>query len=347
LITGYKNTGAGIISLQKGNVEAFAPKEPTVYDRAAKGELPPSFTDEVQTFQVPESPDFMQVGDFNEDGRKDLLTAARGGGLYLLDGDGVGGFSAPERIQLPGTVTALTEGQFAYSEGLRAVIAGVIGPDGPALAVLNHDSTDGLSRDASVCPLPGSATALALGIFDDDPYPDLAVAALNQILIFHGEKPAENDRGNKRKSLLSRIERIDLGFNIVGLAAGTFAPDGVPRMDLAALASDGTIHILQRSTKKSAAPFDASVELAGLSGYEQKLELRKRTLEAYKASTRVPAWQPDAKQNWAEVRQLETRISLAAANAAGVFKAGQCFLHGRRGLVGDRCCPTAGRRTRQ
>src|SRR5712664_1972734 len=168
LVTGYTYFGSGILTLQRGNIDAFVPKDLKVYDRAASGHLPPSFVTAAQTIQLPEPPDFILVGDFNDDGQQDLLTAAHGGGLYLLAGDGRGGFETPERLELPGPLTALTAGAFGHAEGWRAVIAGVLGPQGPALAIFNQD-TNGLSRTPTISPLPAAAEALVLGSFDDDP----------------------------------------------------------------------------------------------------------------------------------------------------------------------------------
>ena len=308
LVTGYYYSGAGILTLRRGNIDAFVPKDLKIYDRAAKGELPPSFLPEAQTLQLLEPPDFLLVGDFNNDGRKDVLSAARGGGLYLMVGDGSGGFSAPERLELPGGVTALTAGTFGHAEGWLAVIAGIVGPQGPALAVFNQDA-NGLSRTAKICPLSAKATALVPGLFDDDPYFDLGVAAGNEIIIVHGQKPAAPVSDGKPIDLPARMEHIDLGFNPRGLAAGTFVPDGVPRMDLAALSSDGTIHLLQRSTQKVPQAADVSEQPPGVSPYQVRDEMRKRFLEGVKASVLVPMWQPDKKQAWKEVRRLEVRIA--------------------------------------
>jgi hypothetical protein len=308
LITGYRDGRAGILTLQRGNVDAFVPKDRTIYDRAAKGDLPPSFVNEVRTFQLPETPDVLLVGDFNDDGRKDLLTATRGGDLYLLVGDGAGSFDAPEQLELPGTVTALTAGTFTRAEGLRAVIAGVMSPQGPALAVFNQDSS-GLSRTPTMCPLPAQATALVLGSFDEDSYFDLAATAANEVVIFHGSKPGAPISDGRPMPLQSRMERIDLSFNALSLAAGTFAPDGVPRMDLAMLSSDGAIHLLQRRTQKVAQAANVSEQFPGLSPYEVRDEMRKRFVEEVKASASVPMWQPDTKQDWTEVRQLDVTIA--------------------------------------
>src|SRR5437870_2770828 len=263
LVTGYGYSGGGILSVQRGNLDAFAPKDLKIYDRAAKGELPPSFAPTAQTIQLPESPDFLLVGDFNDDGHKDLLTAAHGGGLYLLTGDGRGGFGKPEQLELPGQVTALTAGAFSHAGGLQAVIAGVVGPKGPALAIFTQDG-NGLARNAQICALQTEATALALGSFDDDPYSDLGVAAGSEIIIVHGEKQS----GDQAVDLSTRMEHIELGFNARGLAAGRFVPDEAPRQDLAALSSDGTVHILQRHQLSSAAPDNAVDQFAGLAPNE-------------------------------------------------------------------------------
>lgn len=314
LVTGYSYFGAGILTLQRGNVDAFVPKDLKIYERAAKGQLPPSFLTETNAIQLPEASDFLLVGDFNDDGNKDLLTAARGGGLYLLQGDGRGGFDAPEALQLPGPVTALTTGTFGHAEGWQAVIAGVVGPQGPALAIFSHDTSNGLSRTAKISALPSEATALVLGSFDDDPYFDLGVAAGQEIVIVHGQKPAAPISDGQVIDLQSRMEHINLGFNGRGLAAGTFIPDGIWGMDLAALSSDGTIHLLQRSKTNAPAPINAATQFAGLSPHEIRVEIRKQFVDEVKASAKVPMWQPGGKQDWTDVRQFG-QIAPPAADA--------------------------------
>src|ERR1700720_2260929 len=37
LVSGYAYSGEGIVTVQRGNIDAFAPHDRTVYDRAAKG----------------------------------------------------------------------------------------------------------------------------------------------------------------------------------------------------------------------------------------------------------------------------------------------------------------------
>src|SRR5258705_3661707 len=117
LIAGYSYGGMGIVTVQHGNPEAFAPKDESVYARMQQGYNPDSLLPGADTYLVPESPDFLQVGGFNHDNRKDALVAARGGNVFLLAGDGQGSLKTATQISLPGRVTALTAGEFRALDG--------------------------------------------------------------------------------------------------------------------------------------------------------------------------------------------------------------------------------------
>ena len=60
--------------------------------------------------RVPEPVSYVEAGDFNDDRRPDVLAAARGGGLYLLAGDGKGRVGQAVRVPLPGPVTTVAPG---------------------------------------------------------------------------------------------------------------------------------------------------------------------------------------------------------------------------------------------
>ena len=107
VVAGYSGNGGGLLVLMRGNPDAFAPTDLTLYGKAAKGNVPPTFLSKAAVFTVPESPDLIATGDFNRDGYKDVLVASRGGALYLLAGDGHGNLLAPQAVPLPGQVTAL------------------------------------------------------------------------------------------------------------------------------------------------------------------------------------------------------------------------------------------------
>src|ERR1700752_606588 len=158
-LTGYDTGRAGMIMLQRGNVDAFAPRDNSIFDRAAAGQLPPSLLTATGSFGIPERADMILNGDFNDDGHKDLLTAAQGGGLYLISGDGHGSFGPAQKLQMPGTVSALTAGAFSHSTGWLAVIAAIDGPQGPAIAVFDQNQ-QGLYATPTITPLAASANAV-------------------------------------------------------------------------------------------------------------------------------------------------------------------------------------------
>ena len=98
VVAGYSYNGAGLLTIQHGNPDAFAPKSEDVFARINQGYNPDSLLPVADVVQIPEAVDFLQVGDFNHDNQRDVLVAAKGGGLFLLAGDGQGGFATPERI---------------------------------------------------------------------------------------------------------------------------------------------------------------------------------------------------------------------------------------------------------
>src|SRR5947208_5963577 len=65
VLAGYATPAGGIITIQRGNIDAFAPREAAVFQAIQQGRMPASLTTSVSTFSVPDAPDFLQVGDFN------------------------------------------------------------------------------------------------------------------------------------------------------------------------------------------------------------------------------------------------------------------------------------------
>src|SRR6185295_12399567 len=143
LVAGYAFNGAGMITLQRGNPDAFAPTDDSVFARIQQGYDPAPFLPESDVYSVPVSPDFLVTGNFTHDSEKDVLFAARGGALYLMTGDGSGRLGSPQQIDLPGPVTALAAGEFRAADGFTDVAVGVTGPGGESL--LLFDAVDGFS----------------------------------------------------------------------------------------------------------------------------------------------------------------------------------------------------------
>ena len=81
LLVGY----AGHISIQRGNLDAFAPQSDASFQAMAHGQFPAPFLAQSTTLATPVNPDFMAVGHFTGSGHNDLVIAAKGGSaLWFL-----------------------------------------------------------------------------------------------------------------------------------------------------------------------------------------------------------------------------------------------------------------------
>ncbi len=237
LVVGYDIGGTGIIAIQRGNPDAFAPTDDSVFVRLQQGYNPASLLPDTEVYQVPVPADFVAVGNFNRGSAKDILIGAKGGALYLMAGNG-NGFGIPELITLPGPVTALAAGEFRAADGMTDVAVGVTSPGGDALLIF--DGAEGFSNPIAQFPLAGPASGIEFGGLDDDPFRDVAIAARNEIDIVHGW-------GRKSSVALStRLQRIEIGSNLRGLALGEFTWDRDGRTEMAALTDDGIVQIVQQ-----------------------------------------------------------------------------------------------------
>ncbi|HSB09838.1 MAG TPA: HYR domain-containing protein [Blastocatellia bacterium] len=245
LVCGYGTAGHGILTVHRADRRAFAPEDPEILKGIAQGVFPDPFLPDVRTYELPEAPDFMGAGDFNRDGRADIVVAARGGSiLYLLEGDEDGGFSYPQQILLPGSVTALITGSVNDQDGLADVIVGIDSPSGSSILIYEGAKSI-LETEPESHPLPAKASSLALGRLDEDRFEDLAVLAGGQVLILHGrdnsgvnESPVDQRAGT--------FETVQLPFAVTAMALGEFIWDRDARTEIAALGEDGTVHIATR-----------------------------------------------------------------------------------------------------
>lgn len=156
VVAGYSTKNGGALALFHGNPDAFAPSDLTLYGKAAQGKVPPTFLPKASAFTLPESADLLATGDFNRDGKKDVLVAARGSSnLYLLAGDGTGNLLAPQAVPLPGQIRALAvtpDGHVAVS---------LEGPSASQLAIL-APGKEGFTTVATY-PLPARGDSVAWG----------------------------------------------------------------------------------------------------------------------------------------------------------------------------------------
>lgn len=251
LISGYAGPRSGIVTMLRGNVDALFPNAPEPQRRRAEGEFTESpFLSPGRAFWLPEFPDFIGTGDFDADGHRDVVAAARGSNvLYKLSGDGRGGFAPPVAINLPGAVTTLTTGEINRSDGLEDVIVGITGADGAKVFVF--ESPEGALRAApETFAIPREAVSLALGQLTGDYWMDLAVAAGNDLLIITGrDRKLSLDQPSKAAVPQAKITRRSFSSALKSVTTGDFTGDF--KTDLALLFEDGTVEVLSPAKQRT------------------------------------------------------------------------------------------------
>ncbi len=290
VVAGYSYNGSGIITLQRGNPEAFAPADDSVFVRMQQGYNPASLLPGVEAYSVPAPADLVVTGNFTGDSEKDVVFAAKGGGLYLMKGNGTGGFEDPQQINLPGPVTALAAGEFRASDGITDLAVGVSGPGGEQLLVFD-DGADGFANALVQYQLSGPASGIEFGGLDDDSYMDVAVAAGNEVLVAHGWGRKENLAPE------SRVERFNVGPGTRGLALGQFTWDREGRLEIAALTSDGTVHIVENG-KLDTRPLTEAEAAQRTRGNLKPQKATKFDIES------APSWKPAQAGGWKDAKQI-------------------------------------------
>lgn len=229
VVAGYAIKGGGVLALFRGNPDAFAPIDQTLYGKAIlQGKVPPTFLPKASAFRLPESPDLLATGDFNRDGKQDVLVAARGSSnLYLLAGDGRGNLLAPQAVPVLGQVRA-----FAVTPDGHVALS-MDGPGGSQLSIL-APSTEGLTAAATYA-LPAQGNSVAWGSLGGGA--DVAVGAGSNVVMIYRALTAN-----------AQTETVAVPFQVQGLALGDFIWDRDGRTEISVLADDGSIHILQHGT---------------------------------------------------------------------------------------------------
>jgi hypothetical protein len=246
LISGYAHAAGGILSLNRGNVDSIYPNAPEAALRRANGaDTDAPFLSPSRAFPVGGPPDFIAAGDFDGDGHWDVVAASRGGNvLHLLAGDGRGGLSTAQRIEVQGAVTALTSGEVNRADGLTDVVVAVAA--GRGARVLVYEGPEGALRsDPEVFPAASPVTSLALGQFDDVYTRDLAVASGAELLVFHGRDRKLSQDDEARAAVgAPAVSRRSFDSPIKSLAVGDFVEG--QQTDIALLHADGEMSVLSR-----------------------------------------------------------------------------------------------------
>lgn len=223
LLVGY----SGYLSIQRGNIDAFAPQSDASFQAIAHGQFPAPFLAQTVTLSTPVNPDFIAVGHFTISGHNDLVIAAKGGtALYVFPGDGKGNFAAPKTVNLPGGVTAMIGGNLGYAGSFTKLVVGIKTPSGFELAIF-AGSEDGLDP-VSAFPVSGPVSNFNFGDFGDGDN-DLAFLADGKVEIL--------------RASTMKLQEVSFPLTATSLALGTFVIDRAPCLQMALLTADGTIHI--------------------------------------------------------------------------------------------------------
>jgi len=313
LLCGYSTTSGGMLTLHRGDPQALAPTNRDVLRDIANNQFPDPFLKDSTVFELPDAPDFMGAGDFTRDGKMDVIVAARGGNsLYLLTGDGAGGFSSPQRIELPGTVTAMVTGEINQRDGAVDVAVGVSAPAGAS--VLIYEATQSLLETVPMArALPAEAKSLALGRLDDDRLNDLAIVSGTQVMVLHGKDSSGSSQpGDYERA--GELETIELPFAVNAIALGEFIWDRDSRTEMAALDNNGTVHVLARG-ELDTRPMTAEDIQAG----RQKLaRLRDKTRKgSSKGLVAIETTAPAPSLTWHVAEDLPGSANDSALSAAG------------------------------
>jgi hypothetical protein len=257
LVCGYAGSGGGLVTLHLGNPEAFSATRQETIQGIIKGRYPDPFLADASVLSVPEAPDFLTTGDFNHDGRLDILTAARGGSaLYLLAGDENHGFHPAKALALPGNVAAMAAAQKSEQDGGMSLAVGINGPDGPTLLVYGAQRSL-LEQQPSAYILPATVTAITPGRLDEDRSTDLAIIADGQLYVLHGQAKKATPDGILPDRQAGQLEPVALPFAVKAVAVSDFIWDRDARMELAVAADGGAVHIVSRG-ELDTRPFSAS-----------------------------------------------------------------------------------------
>ena len=131
------------------------------------------------------APVTLVAGDFDGDGKPDLVAAGSNSPIYFLHGNGNGTFGAPVFVGYVDYPYALAAADL-NGDGVLDLVSVVSGYPN-LLAFLGHG--DGTFADPIATPLDAYADSLALGLLDDDAYPDVVVAGYpdHSLVVLRGQ----------------------------------------------------------------------------------------------------------------------------------------------------------------
>ena len=303
LVTGYAGANGGLAVIRYGDPEAFGPTKTETIEGIKNGNFPASFLPDATALNLPGTPDFLAVGDFDRDGKLDILTAARGSSeIYLLSEDknstNKQPFGLRRTISLPGQITTLATGRDSTSP-YDDLAVGIM--SGAGAQILFYSTTKSVFEETpAVYNLASPADSIAINQLDTKVPSDLAVTTGNDVLVIHGsgEKTPKNGSTDFYQSQIEHLQITPVSNVIIG----NFIPDRQNQMELAVLSNDGAIHV-ESYGNLDTRPFTAAEILKK----RQKMEAMRRSGNFGTAD--YSAWSAGNSESWSEIQTTSLDFS--------------------------------------
>lgn len=241
----------GTLKLYRGKRDLL---HPSAYKSGPETFPDSPFDPAEKSFSLNVSPDYLETGDFNADGKQDVLASEKGGtGLQFLAGDGQANFAEASAVHVDGQIAFMAAAEIGKQDGQADVVIAVNNSKGSFLHVFEHPES-AFKHQPEIFKLDSSAASVAIGHLDDDFYADIAVASGNELTIIHGRGQAYPWDLDKRFGIerpKAVVAKRQMPFAIADLEIGDF--NDARGDDLVILTNSGSLFVLEpaRSGKAS------------------------------------------------------------------------------------------------
>jgi len=237
LICGYTGRATNALTVRFGDGAAMQRWTP---------DSPAPFREEVDLLDAPAAPDFLAAGDFDNDGRRDLVVAEIGTAIvHVLRGDGAGGFRPSEPILLHGALIRLVVEDVGLTDRLPDLLAVVGAPQAPEQVLLSGPVLDAEPQivalpgvESSDSPIPARLTGMAGG--------DLLFGDASSLTAVNRDRP-DRTLSVELPSATAAVLPLRLGADalddLIVLTEGSTAPLVIPLAPTAVITVDSAADV--------------------------------------------------------------------------------------------------------